>query len=76
MNFLAFFYIVLYSFSVVCFHERYSLNIAFFILKCLLERLVIHCSELNQDEVCSLKKNENKEDLKHQNRNDLWFIGF
>jgi hypothetical protein len=34
---------------------------------------LIQCSELNQDEVCSLRTNENKEDSKHQNKHDLWF---
>ena len=28
---------------------------------------------INQDEVCSLRTNENKEDSKHQNKHDLWF---
>jgi hypothetical protein len=52
-----------------------SLNVehCIFTLKCLLKRLVIQYSELNQDEVCSLRTNENKEDSKHQNKHDLWF---
>jgi hypothetical protein len=55
------------------FTRVWTLNIAFFTLKCLLKRLVIQCSGLNQDEVCSLRTNENKEDSKHQNKHDLWF---
>jgi hypothetical protein len=57
------------------FHIK-SLNVehCIFTLKCLIKRLVIQCSELNQDEVCSLKTNENKDDSKHQNKHDLWFL--
>jgi hypothetical protein len=38
------------------FTRVWTLNIALFTSKCLLERLVIQCSGLNQDKVCSLRK--------------------
>jgi hypothetical protein len=55
------------------FHKSLNVEHCIFYLKCLLKRLATQCSELNQDEVCSLRTNESKEDSKHQNKHDLWF---